>query len=78
MGSEGSYGTERLTHYRMLPGMGPPETTSWEYPFPDRSWDLEFADFAAAIAEKRRPLGDIYDAKANLDIVEAIYRGDRG
>lgn len=76
-GLGGSYGTERLTHFRMLPGMGPPETTSWEYPFPDRSWDLEFAEFAAAITEKRRPSGDIYDAKANLDIVEAIYRGDR-
>ena len=61
----------------MLPGMGPPETTTWEFPFPDQSWDLEFQDFAAAIAEKRRPLGDIYDAKANLDIVEAVYKGER-
>jgi hypothetical protein len=31
-GLGGSYGTERLTHYRMLPEMGPPETTSWEFP----------------------------------------------
>jgi predicted dehydrogenase len=72
-GLGGSYGTERLTYYRMLPAMGPPETTAWEYPFPDRSWDLEFSDFAQAIAEKRRPIGDIYDAKANLDIIKTIY-----
>ena len=76
-GLGGSYGLERLTYYRMLPEMGPPETTIWEYPFPDRSWDLEFEDFSRAVAEKRRPCGDIYDAKANLDIVKAIYDGKR-
>jgi hypothetical protein len=42
-GLGGSYGVERLTFYRMTPAMGPPETTSWEYPFPDRSWHDEFA-----------------------------------
>lgn len=72
-GIGGSYGLERLTFYRMLPEMGPPETTSWEYPFPDRSWTLEFEDFAAAIASGRRPCGDIHDAIANLDIVKQIY-----
>lgn len=72
-GLGGSYGVERLTFYRMLPGMGPPETTAWEYPFPDRSWELEVAEFAAAIAEGRAPVGDIRDAKANLDIVRAVY-----
>lgn len=76
-GLGGSYGTEKLTHYQMLPEMGPPETTTWEYPFPDRSWDLEFADFAAAIREGRRPIGDIFDAKANLDIIAKVYAGDR-
>ena len=44
-GLGGSYGTERLTLHRMLPQMGPPETTIWEYPFPDRSWADEFAEF---------------------------------
>lgn len=76
-GLGGSYGIERLCHYRMLPGMGPPETTIWEYPFPDSSWDLEFRDFAEAIAEKRRPNGDIYDAKANLEIIGAVYGGEQ-
>ena len=31
-GLGGSYGVERLACYRMLPAMGPPETTIWEYP----------------------------------------------
>jgi predicted dehydrogenase len=73
-GLGGSYGVERLTYYRMLPEMGPPETTSFEYPFPDRSWDIEFADFAAAIAQGRRPCGDIADAVANITIVGDAYR----
>jgi predicted dehydrogenase len=73
-GLGGSYGVERLTYYRMLPQMGPPETTSFEYPFPDRSWDIEFADFAAAIAQGRRPCGDIADALANIAIIGDVYR----
>jgi predicted dehydrogenase len=73
-GLGGSYGLERLTFYRMLPEMGPPETTSWEYPFPDRSWEVEFNEFAAAILERRSPNGDLADAVANLAIVEDVYR----
>jgi predicted dehydrogenase len=72
-GLGGSYGVERLTFYRMTPAMGPPETTSWEYPFPDRSWHDEFAEFVAAIGERRQPLGNIHDAIAALDIVGAVY-----
>ena len=44
-GLGGSYGVERLTWYRMLPEMGPPETTAWEYPMGDNSWALEMAEF---------------------------------
>ena len=35
-GLGGSYGVERLAYYRMLPEMGPPETTIWEYPLARR------------------------------------------
>jgi predicted dehydrogenase len=73
-GLGGSYGVERLTFHRMLPEMGPPETTSWEYPFPDRSWESEFADFAAAIASSGKPCGDIDDAIAILEILQQVYR----
>jgi len=73
-GLGGGYGLERLTFYRMLPQMGPPETTTFEYPGEDQSWAAEFADFAAAVREGRRPCGDIADAVANLAIVGEIYR----
>jgi hypothetical protein len=39
-GLGGSYGTERLMHYQMLPEMGPPPTTIYEYPMKaDNSWE---------------------------------------
>ncbi len=72
-GLGGSYGVETLTHYRMLPELGPPETTAWQYPFPDRSWDLEFADFAEAIATGRRANGDIEDALEAAVLIDAAY-----
>jgi predicted dehydrogenase len=72
-GLGGSYGLEKLTNYKMLPGMGPPETTSWEYPFPDTSWDRELQEFVLAIGQGRRPSGDIEDAHAMLDIVDRAY-----
>jgi predicted dehydrogenase len=73
-GLGGSYGVETLSHYRMLPQMGPPETTRWEWPFPDNSWDKEVAEFVAAIAEGRRPVGDIEDALVTMSIIDRIYR----
>jgi predicted dehydrogenase len=75
-GLGGSYGTERLTYYRMLPRMGPPETTAWEYPGNDRSWGEEFEHFVACIASggELTPCGSLEDALANLRIVEEVYR----
>ena len=49
--------------------MGPPETTVFDFPGQDQSWEAEFADFVSAVAENRRPCGDIADAVANLAIV---------
>jgi len=77
-GLGGSYGVERLTHYRMLPQMGPPETTIWEYPGADNSWDLEFADFAEAIAQRREPLGTLHDAMAALEVIGRVYEQSAG
>jgi predicted dehydrogenase len=76
-GLGGSYGTERLTLYKMLPELGPPETTIWEYPFPDRSFDLETAEFVAAIEQGRAPIGDIEDGLAMLRVVDRIYQGTK-
>jgi predicted dehydrogenase len=72
-GLGGSYGVERLTFYRMLPEMGPPETTSWEYPGEDRSWHAELADMLDAIASGRPVSGGLADARAALAIVEHLY-----
>ena len=72
-GLGGSYGTERLTFHRMLPQMGPPETTIWEFPFPDRSFIDEFENFVAAVEGRAPAIGDISDAHANLSIIQAVY-----
>ncbi|DAC71860.1 MAG TPA: gfo/Idh/MocA family oxidoreductase [Thermoplasmata archaeon] len=72
-GLGGSYGVERLFLYKMLPTMGPPETTMWEYPFADNSWNLELDEFIRYIELQREPEGNICDAKKALDIVKIIY-----
>ena len=72
-GLGGSYGVERLTHYQMLPEMGPPETSSWEYPRGDGSWALEFAEFADDIRLGRQPSAGLPAALAALRVVEQIY-----
>lgn len=73
-GFGGSYGLERLTHYRMLPEMGPPETTIWEYPGPDQSWALEMREFLDDIRLGRQPAANLDDARAVLQVVEQVYK----
>jgi predicted dehydrogenase len=72
-GLGGSYGTEKLTWYRMLPAMGPPETTVWEYPMGDDSWANELAAVVQAIRERRPPGAGLRDALAALEVVGQIY-----
>jgi predicted dehydrogenase len=72
-GLGGSYGVERLTWYRMLPQMGPPETTAWEYPGEDRSWVEECEHLLDCIATGRPPAGGLEDALAALQHVEQVY-----
>jgi predicted dehydrogenase len=69
-----SYGLEQLTFYKMLPTMGPPETTIWQYPFPDVSWRAEIDELIDAIVEDRKPIGCIQDALQNLYLIDSIYR----
>ena len=73
-GLGGSYGVERLAYYKMLPQMGPPETVIWEYPFPDKSWEIEFKEFLEDIRMIRQPTAGLPDARAALGIVEKIYK----
>ncbi len=73
-GLGGSYGVEKLSFYKMLPEMGPPDTTVWEYPRGDNSWALEFAEFLEDIRLKREPSANLMDARAALTAVEKIYK----
>jgi predicted dehydrogenase len=72
-GLGGSYGAERLAFYRMLPEMGPPETTIWEYPMADDSWSMEFGEFVEDIRRGRRPSPGLGDAAAVLHVIDQIY-----
>jgi predicted dehydrogenase len=73
-GLGGTYGVERLAFYRMLPQLGPPDTTIWEYPMADNSWEVEFAEFLEDIELKRRPAANLHDAQAALRIIQSVYR----
>jgi len=72
-GLGGSYGLERLTFYQMLPAMGPPETTAWEYPRGDDSWRSEVAEFLTDIRTGREPQPGLPAARAALAVVERIH-----
>lgn len=73
-GLGGSYGLEKLTFYKMLPQMGPPETVSWEYPMSDDSWAQEMAEFYEDIQLDRPPAAGLNDAYQALKIIEKIYK----
>ena len=72
-GLGGSYGVERMPFYRMLPEMGPPETTIFEYPGGDRSWSLEFTEFLDDIHLARDPSAGLGAARAALVVAEEVY-----
>jgi predicted dehydrogenase len=73
-GLGGSYGLEKVTYYKMLPQMGPPETISWEYPMADDSWAKEMAEFYDDIHRDREPAAGLNDAYQSLKIIDRIYK----
>ena len=73
-GLGGSYGPEKLTFYKMLPAMGPPETTVFEFAGGDESWALELRAFVEDIRFGRPPSPGLDDGIRTLEIVEEIYR----
>ncbi len=89
-GLGGSYGPERLTFYKMLPQMGPPETTVWDFSpgaagaggQADESWARETRAFLDDIRLGREPSPGLREGIRTLEIVEQIYRktksGKRG
>ena len=72
-GLGGSYGVERLSHYQMLPQMGPPPTTIHEYPGEDTSWRAEFAHLRECIERNQTPSGSLEDAHEALRVVAKLY-----
>jgi len=73
-GLGGSYGIEKLTYYKMLPEMGPPETITYEFPREDQSWKIEMGEFFTDISLNRTPVPGIKEAKLAMSVVEKIYR----
>ena len=73
-GLGGSYGTEQLTYYKMSPTMGPPETTVWQFPEEDLSFQTEIELFVEDILKNRPTKPSLLDAKEVMQIVETIYK----
>ena len=73
-GLGGSYGQEKLTYYKMLPQMGPPETTVFDYPQGDQSWSLEMREFIDDIKLNREPSPGLTEGIKTLEVVETIYK----
>lgn len=73
-GLGGSYGVEKITYYKMLPEMGPPETITWEYPMADNSWSVEiesFFDLILGVGDSESPT--LTDALECHKIIATIY-----
>ena len=74
-GLGGSYGTEKLTYFKMLPEMGPPETHSWEFPMPDDSWKIEVEEFIRDIENGTSISSNLESSTGVLELVSEIYKG---
>jgi predicted dehydrogenase len=72
-GLGGSYGPERLTHFKMKPEMGPPETEIFDFPDPDVSWARELAAFENDIVSGNQTGASLQDALAVLRITDCVY-----
>jgi nucleoside-diphosphate-sugar epimerase len=68
-----STGHERVAHYRMMPKMGPPETTIREYPGSARSWAVEFSEFLDDIRSGRERSTGLDAARSASSVTEQIY-----
>jgi predicted dehydrogenase len=71
-GLGGSYGIEKLTHYKMLPEMGPPKTSSWEF-INDDSWELEVKEFIEDIEKKNIHYSNLISSIKVLELIQNIY-----
>ena len=72
-GLGGSYGVEKL-HFCPKEYEKPFEVHTTEFRGPDKSWLLEWMEFAAAIREGRQPLGNGGDGLEAMKLVFEAYR----
>lgn len=73
-GLGGSYGIETLTHYKMLPEMGPPVETYLRFDSQDESWRLELCQFVEDIENDTNIANNTKIGVRILEIVEEIYK----
>jgi predicted dehydrogenase len=73
-GLGGSYGTQRLLHYRRKPEGGAPDLVEETFDGPDYSWNLEWQDFIQAIRGGGVCLGTAEDGVAAMVMIDALYR----
>tara|TARA_B100000989_G_C19488220_1_gene448502 strand:- start:424 stop:1410 length:987 start_codon:yes stop_codon:yes gene_type:complete len=73
-GLGGSYGTEKITLYKMSEEMGPPETFMWEFPMKDDSWEYEIEEFYKDITLNREPNASLKDAEQVHRVIQKIYK----
>jgi predicted dehydrogenase len=72
-----SYGSGRLSYYKMLPQMGPPDTVVFDFPGQDLSWAQEAAEFQQDLLLRRTPSPGLTEAIRALEVIEKIYRENR-
>jgi predicted dehydrogenase len=73
-GLGGSYGTEKLTMYKMdSVKMGIPEITTWEHAGADLSWRFEWQDFISNIEANRVPMNSLYSANDVWNVIQECY-----
>jgi predicted dehydrogenase len=73
-GLGGSYGAQRLVHYRRKPEGGAPELSEESFDGPDHSWQAEWQDFIGAIRGEGSCMGTAEDGIAAMATIDALYR----
>ena len=71
-----SYGLETLTFHKMLPAMGPPESTTWTFPGEDESWATEIAEFLTDLRTNSTKSANLESSLSVLEIIGEIYARD--
>ena len=76
-GLGGSYGVERLTVGKRNLAGGAPSEETLTFEQPDDSWEAEWREFSAAIANGHEPLASGYDGWQAMRMVAAVYESAR-